>query len=281
LFVLCVQGSREQVRGYEADGFCVFEDPTRAVVAIEAMGRFGRAFAATVPTSIRIGAAVKLPALAPNEAEAKLLLAGAGIPSASEMVCTSALEAASAAKEIGFPVVLKIVSPDILHKSEIGGVLIGVSDEASVHAGFDTLLERARSARPSAVIEGVLVARQLQGGVECILGIHRDPVFGPVAMFGLGGIFVEVMQDVVLHRCPFNEEVAEQMIRSIRGAPLLLGARGRPVADIAALAQMLSRLSVFAIAAGERLQSIDLNPVIALPQGQGAFAVDAVIEVTA
>ena len=195
------------------------------------------------------------------------------------MVCTSSLEAINAAKEIGFPVVLKIVSPDILHKSEIGGVLIGVRDEASVHAGFGTLLERARSARPSAVIEGVLVARQLQGGVECILGIHRDPVFGPVAMFGLGGIFVEVMKDVVLRRCPFNEEVAEQMIRSIRGAPLLLGARGRPVADIPALAQMLSRLSIFAMAAGERLQSVDLNPVIALPMGQGAFAVDAVIEV--
>jgi acetate---CoA ligase (ADP-forming) len=119
----------------------------------------------------------------------------------------------------------------------------------------------------------------LSGGVECILGIHRDPVFGPVAMFGLGGIFVEVMKDVVFRRCPFGEDVAEEMIRSIKGAPLLLGARGREPADISALAQMLSRLSAFAAAAGPRLAGIDLNPVFAMREGQGAFAVDAVIEI--
>jgi len=97
-------------------------------------------------------------------------------------------------------------------------------------------------------------------------------------MFGLGGVFVEILKDVVFHRCPFGDDVAEQMIRSIKGAPLLLGARGRPVADVAALAKALSRLSAFAMAAGPRLQSIDLNPVIAMPEGQGAFAVDAVID---
>ena len=123
----------------------------------------------------------------------------------------------------------------------------------------------------------MLVARQMSGGVECIMGIQRDPVFGPVAMFGLGGIFVEVMKDVVFRRCPFGVDVAEEMIRSIRGAPLLLGARGRPPLDVRALAQMLARLSVFAVQAGERLVSIDLNPVFAMPEG--AFIADAVIEV--
>jgi acetate---CoA ligase (ADP-forming) len=141
------------------------------------------------------------------------------------------------------------------------------------------LLARARRPAPHAGIEGVLVAKQLQGGVECILGIHRDPVFGPIAMFGLGGIFVEVMKDVVFRRCPFGADVAEQMIRSIKGAPLLLGARGRAKADVHALAQMFSRLSAFAVAAGPRLRSIDLNPVFAMPEGHGAFAVDAVVEV--
>jgi acyl-CoA synthetase (NDP forming) len=100
-----------------------------------------------------------------------------------------------------------------------------------------------------------------------------------MAMFGLGGIFVEILKDVVFRRCPFGEDVAEQMIRSIKGAPLLLGARGRPPADIKALATMLARLSAFAAASGDRLQSIDLNPVFAMPEGQGAFAADAVIEV--
>jgi acetate---CoA ligase (ADP-forming) len=105
-------------------------------------------------------------------------------------------------------------------------------------------------------------------------------VFGPIAMFGLGGIFVEVMKDVVFRRCPFGDDVAEQMIRSIKGAPLLLGARGRPPVDIKALAHMLARLSAFAAAAGPKLASIDLNPVFAMPEGHGAFAADAVIEIT-
>jgi hypothetical protein len=174
---------------------------------------------------------------------------------------------------------MKILSPDILHKSEIGGVLLNVGDAGAVRDGYQTLLDRAKRAAPVARIEGVLVAKQLQGGVECILGIHRDPVFGPVAMFGLGGIFVEVMKDVVFRRCPFGEDVAEAMIRSIKGAPLLLGARGRPATDIKALARMLARLSAFAHAAGPRLASIDLNPVFAMPEGQGAFAADAVVEV--
>ncbi|MBI5276482.1 MAG: acetate--CoA ligase family protein [Burkholderiales bacterium] len=281
LFVLCVQASAGQIRGYEDDGFCVFEDPTRAVVAIEAMGRFGRSFAAAPRQPAPVVDVPALPAATPSEAEAKRLLAVAGIASGPEHACATADAAVAAAREIGFPVVLKVLSPDILHKSEIGGVLLDVKDEASVRSGFGTLLERAGNAMPQARIEGVLVARQLSGAVECILGIHRDPVFGPVAMFGLGGIFVEVMKDVVFHRCPFGEDVALRMIRSIKGAPLLQGARGRPPADIAALARMLSRLSAFAVAAGPRLQSIDLNPVFAMPEGQGAYAADAVIELLA
>lgn len=279
LFVLSVQASPEQIRGYEDDGFCVFEDPSRAVLAIDAMGRYGRAFAAGPGLPAPVVPPLRLPARTPDEAEAKRLLAAAGIASAPEAACATADLAVAAARGIGFPVVMKILSPDILHKSEIGGVLLDVGDEDSVRQGFSTLLEHAARAAPAARIEGVLVARQLSGGVECILGIHRDPVFGPMAMFGLGGLFVEVMKDVVFHRCPFGPDVAERMIRSIQGAPLLLGARGRPPVDIDALARMLSQLSAFAVAAGPRLQSIDLNPVFAMPAGHGAYAVDAVIEI--
>ncbi len=277
LYVLCVVASPELVRGYEDDGYVVFEDPTRAVVAIEAMGRFGAAFAAEPPVAPPPVPLLDLPAATPTEAEAKRLLASIGIASAPEAVCASAEAAVAAAIRIGFPVVLKIVSPDILHKSEIGGVLLGVAGADAVRAGFTTILDRARTAAPMAAVEGVLVARQLSGGVECIMGIQQDPVFGPVALFGLGGIFVEILHDVVLHRCPFGPEVAERMIRSIRAAPLLLGARGRPPVDMRALAGTLSRLSVFAHQAGPRLRSVDLNPVLALPDG--AFALDAVIEV--
>jgi len=279
LYVLSVIVPQERRDELEADGWVVHEDPTRAVVAIDAMGRFGAAFAEPAPAPAPVVAPVTLPAATPTEAEAKRLLAETGIASAPEAACTTADEAVAEAQRFGFPVVLKILSPDILHKSEIGGVMLDVGDADAVRSGFDLVLQRASAAAQAARIEGVLVAKQLKGGVECILGIHRDPVFGPMAMFGLGGIFVEVLKDVVFRRCPFGADVAETMIRSIKGAPLLLGARGRPRADVKALAEMLSRLSAFAVAAGDRLQSIDLNPVFAMPEGQGAFAADAVIEV--
>lgn len=282
IFVLSLMASRDQIREYERDGFTVFEDPGRAVVAIEAMGRFGRAFAKPAKLPAPTVAAFQLPVATPSEAEAKELLSTAGIPSAPEMVCSTVNLAIAAANKLGYPVVMKIVSPDILHKSEIGGVLLNVTSDQEVRENFALLMQRGHAALEKLAgdtrLDGVLVAKQLSGGVECIMGIHRDPVFGPVAMFGLGGIFVEILQDVVLHRCPFGEDVAEEMIRSIRGAPLLLGARGRAPADIKALAQMLSRLSAFAAAAGPELQAIDLNPVFAMAEGQGAYAADAVIE---
>ena len=278
LYVLSVIASDAQIREYEADGYLNFEDPARAVVAIAAMGRFGQAFAkaeAHVIAPIEIA----LPASDPSEGEAKRLLGHAGIAAAPERETATPDEAADAARRLGFPVVMKIVSPDILHKSEIGGVLLDLQDEAAVRNGFATLMERAARNAPRARLRGVLVARQLKGGVECILGIHHDPVFGPVAMFGLGGIFVEIMKDVVFRRCPFDETEARRMIGAIKGAPLLMGARGRPPADLDALAAMLSRLSRIAAGAGPGLVGIELNPVLAMPQGEGAYAVDAVIQV--
>lgn len=279
LYVLSVVAGRDRIAEYEGDGFSVFEDPTRAVVAIDAMGRFGKAFARKPGQKPPAVPAIALPAATPTEAEAKRLLGQAGIKAAPEQVCATPEEAAKAAAGFGYPVVMKIVSPDILHKTEIGGVLLDVADEAAVKAGHATLIERAKQHAPKARIEGVLVAKQLKGGVECILGIHRDPVFGPVAMVGLGGVFVEIVKDVAFRRCPFGVDVAAEMIGSLKGVSLLQGARGRPKADVTALAEMLSRLSVVAYQAGDTLQSVDLNPVIVLPEGEGAYAVDAVIEI--
>jgi hypothetical protein len=173
---------------------------------------------------------------------------------------------------------MKILSPDILHKSEIGGVLLDVADEAAVREGFATLMARAAAHAPGARLEGVLVAKQVKGAVEMALGLIRDPVFGPVAMVGLGGVFIEVLKDVAFRRCPFGVAEAEAMIRSLKGFPLLDGARGRPRADLAALAEALSRLSAFGAAAGERLLSVDINPFFVLPAGEGGFAADAVLE---
>ena len=280
LYVLSVVANPTQIRGYEDDGYIVFEDPTRAVVAIQAMGRFGAAFARPPIDPAPPGPPIHLPPTTPTEADAKRLLAAHGIPSAPEAACTTPEAAIAAAKTFGYPVVLKILSPDIIHKSEIGGVLLDITSEAAVHQGYKTLLDRAAHHAPTARIEGILVAKQLTGGpsgtIECILGIQQDPVFGPIALFGLGGIFVEILNDVALRRCPFTPEQALEMIRSIKAAPILQGARGRPPADLESLATMLSNLSHYAHNAGPRLQSIDLNPVLALPQG--AYAADAVLD---
>jgi succinyl-CoA synthetase beta subunit len=224
---------------------------------------------------------VALPATTPSEAVAKALLADAGVPAVPEHAASDSEAAVAAAEQIGYPVVLKILSPDILHKSEIGGVLLDVADADAVRHGFATLLDRARHHAPAARLEGVLVAKQIKGAVEMALGIFRDPVFGPVAMVGLGGIFIEVLKDVSFRRCPFGEAEAERMIRSLKGFPLLDGARGRPKADVPALARALSALSAFAAAAGPRLESVDVNPLLVLPEGQGCYAADAVVELAA
>jgi acyl-CoA synthetase (NDP forming) len=149
--------------------------------------------------------------------------------------------------------------------------------DAAVGDGFAELMRRAAARAPAARIEGVLVAPHLDGGVETILGVQRDPAFGPVVLFGLGGIFVEALADVALRRAPIDRSEALAMIGEIRGRAILEGARGRPRADIEALADALVRLSAFAAAHAEEIDSVDLNPVLVLPQGQGAFILDALI----
>ncbi|MGH7159169.1 MAG: acetate--CoA ligase family protein [Acetobacteraceae bacterium] len=277
LYALSVIAPPERVREYESDGFLVFAEPARAVAALDAMGRIGAAFAAeaAIPPPLP---RLSLPPATPNEAEAKQLLAAAGIAIVPERVAHTADAAAAAAATLGYPVVMKILSPDIPHKSDIGGVLLGLGNAEAVRAGHATLMARAAAQAPGARIDGVIVAREIAGAVECILGVKRDPTFGPIALIGLGGIFVEILDDVVLARCPFGVEAARAMIGAIRAAPLLSGARGRRKADVTALAIMLSRLSTFAAAAAERLASIDLNPVLVLGEGEGAYAADAGIE---
>ena len=271
LWCMSVIAPPMMVQEYQTDGFLVFEDPTRAVTALHAMEFYGQAFAAeaSAPPALL---QVTLPAESPSEAEAKRILAEAGVPAVPEAACADAETAVRAAESFGFPVVMKILSPDILHKSEIGGVILDVADAAAVRANFATLIARGT---PHGRIEGVLVAKQIKGGTEMAMGIVNDPVFGPIAMVGLGGIFIEVLKDVAFRRCPFGPAEAEVMIRSLKGFALLDGARGRPRADLAALAGTLSKLSAFATAAGPRLEAVDINPVFAMPDG--CFAADAVL----
>jgi acyl-CoA synthetase (NDP forming) len=278
LFVMSIVAEKARIDDWEGRGIPVIPDPTRATVAITAMGFFGDSFAAPAASEPPMVPVIALPATPPDEAEAKRILAEAGIAAVPEHVSSTADQAVAFAEQVGFPVVLKLASPDIVHKSEIGGVLLGLRDAVGVREGFATLTARAAERAPNARLSGILVAKQVSG-VECILGIARDPVFGPVAMVGLGGIFVEIFHDVAHRLCPFGEAEALALIRRLKGFPLLDGARGRPRADVAALAAALSRLSVFAHQAGPRLKAVDVNPILVTQDG--AFAADAVIELEA
>jgi len=255
----------------------VFEDPSRAVAAVAALMAFGTWFRGTLQPSPSAGKGQGTLGPIDGELEAKRRLAEWGIPTPNERLVRSAEEAAAVFHEMGLPVVLKIASPDIAHKTEIGGVLLNLADDASVRDGFDALMRRARDQVPTAHIDGVIVAPQMAGGVETILGIKRDPIFGPVVVFGLGGVFVEILQDVALRLAPVDRGEALAMIGEIRGHAILDGARGRNPCDIEALADALAKLSQFAAAHADEIEAVDINPFLVLPRGQGGYALDALI----
>lgn len=276
LIALQMIADPEVVRDYESAGFLVFEDCDRAVGALAALSRFGASLsqAGDEPTVVP---AAPMARTALSEHTAKKLLRTAGIPFLDEHLATSPASAGDAADAIGYPVVLKIVSPGIEHKTEIGGVIVGVADRRGVEDGFATLLARAASHKPDARIEGVLVAPMATKGVEVIIGVSRDPVFGPAVMFGLGGVHVEVLKDVTFRLAPFGRDEARRMIGEIRGRALLAGVRGAPASDVDALVEVLMRVSEFAAAHADDIETIDLNPVIAWPKGEGVAALDALV----
>lgn len=212
-----------------------------------------------------------------NEVQAMDVLRQAGLPVPDCTLATDADTAVAAAARAAGPVVLKVVSPDILHKSDVGGVRLNLSGEDAVRHGHAAILDSVRTHCPTARIDGVLVAPMAPKGVECIVGMHSDPVFGPVVMFGLGGVFVEVLKDVSFRLAPFDHAQALSMIREIKGYALLQGARGAPPCDINALANALVALSRFADARREDFSSVEINPLLALPDGQGVLALDAVL----
>jgi acyl-CoA synthetase (NDP forming) len=213
-----------------------------------------------------------------NEVEAKRLLAEAGIPVAEAHLARTREEAERLAEAIGYPVVLKIVSDDIPHKSDVGGVQLNLRDREAVGAAYDRILQNVRTRRPDARIAGVSVQRQAPPGIEVIVGLTTDPQFGPVVMFGLGGVLVEVLQDVAFRVVPLTARDAREMIREVKGFALLQGYRGAPPADLTALESLLLKVSELAQRHPE-IAELDLNPVFAYPNG--AVAVDARVVLTA
>jgi acyl-CoA synthetase (NDP forming) len=212
-----------------------------------------------------------------NEFDAKQRLRAAGLAMVREITATSADTAMSAAESLGHPVALKILSADIIHKSDVGGVRLNLRDRDQVRAAFDQVVAAARSERPDARIDGVLVQAQVQGGQPLIVGITRDASFGPVMTVGLGGVLTELFHDTSVHLLPVDYSTALAMIRALKSYPLLSGFRGGPVCDVDAAARFLALFSDWFLAAGDEVEEAELNPVFVLPQGEGAVAVDAVV----
>lgn len=212
-----------------------------------------------------------------TEAEARPLLASYGIGSGDIHLATSADAAVAVFNAINQPVALKVQSPDILHKTEAGAVLLKLATADDVRQGYERVLANAKRYAPSAKIDGVLVQPMAAPGREVILGISRDDTFGPLLMLGLGGIAVEVLKDVVFAPVPLTQDAATDLITRLRSAALLDAHRGQPAADIPALADLMVRLSHFAADHTDQIKEVDLNPVLVHPAGQGATLVDALI----
>lgn len=207
-----------------------------------------------------------------NEVESKQLLEQGGIPTSGARLAETADQAVEIADELGYPVVLKVLSQDIAHKSDVGGVALNLADAGAVRDAFDRMMQAVQSAQSTARIDGVSVQRQAAPGTEVIVGMTKDPQFGPVIMVGLGGVLVEVLRDVAFRLVPLEPRDARDMLHEIKGFPLLEGYRGAPPADIAALETLILNVSRF-VEAHPEIEELDLNPVFAYPDG--AVAVDA------
>jgi acyl-CoA synthetase (NDP forming) len=216
-----------------------------------------------------------------SEVEARRLLAAYGIPAPREATAATVEEAVQAARCVGYPVVLKILSLDIQHKTEIGGVRVGLSDEAALAIAFREVTEAARARCAQARVGGVLIQEMISADVvEVVVGLVRDPDFGPVVVFGSGGILVELLEDSALRLPPLDHDEALAMIRETRGERLLHGFRGRPQTDVDALADTLVRVSQLAVDLGDLVVALDINPLMVLQKGHGVRAVDVLVEIS-
>lgn len=207
-----------------------------------------------------------------TELESKQILKEAGIDTTEIMLATTKEEAVSRSKELGFPVALKIVSPDVLHKTDVGGVKLSLKNEKDVGKAFDEIISSIKKHEPTTNIQGVSVQHMARPGTEVIIGMSKDPQFGPVLMFGLGGILVEVLKDVSFRIVPLTRRDAGEMIREIKGYPVLEGYRGQEPANIAVLEDMLLKVSDF-VENRPEIKELDINPIFAYRDS--ALAVDA------
>ncbi len=270
----------------------VLQEVDKALKAVAAAGRYGALLAqrvavqvADAPLAERSAIADALARARPtgdgrallNEADAKALLNAYGIKLPREAVAKDLDEALRAARQIGYPLVLKLLAAEVQHKSDIGGVILGITDDDTLRAGYARIAENFARARAGARLEQVLLAQQISGGIELVLGVQRDPEVGPVLMFGTGGVLLELARDVSFGAVPLARWQAEAMLARTSAGALLAGYRGAPPADRESVIAAMLALGRLAHDLGDRIESIDINPFVALPAGQGALALDALV----
>jgi acetyltransferase len=212
-----------------------------------------------------------------TENQGKLVLTQFGIPVTREKVAKTALEAIAIANEIGYPVAMKIDSPDILHKTEAGGLKLAIADDEEAREAFEQILASCRNYSSEARLNGVLVQEMVSGGTEVIVGVNNDPQFGPTVLFGLGGIFVEILQDVSMRLAPLTYNDALSMIKEIKGYGVLTGVRGKEVRDIDAIAEVLVKVSQLALELKDEVNELDINPLLVMPKGRGVKVADTLV----
>jgi acyl-CoA synthetase (NDP forming) len=265
----------EEAENYRADGVPVFDNLHDLYTATDRLAWWSSCRPRPRP-EIASGADRGHRGTLPDDV-AKAILGEAGVPMPGETFAADATAAVAAARAIGFPVVMKIVSQRIPHKTEAGGVALGLDSAAAVVAAFDRLMANARAFLGGGEADGVLVQEQIENAVEMIVGIKVDPALGPFVVVGLGGIFTELLKDVAIRPAPVSADEARAMVESLRGAAILGGFRGAPAADIAALAGLVADVSLLAIREAGWLAEADLNPVLVLEKGRGVRVVDALM----
>ena len=277
LFINCMVASEEIVKTFEDEGFICIEDPTRAVVAMSALMFFGEKFNENKFKNNfnETDFLVKIPQKKLNEIDCSEILREAGLPIVSSFLINNIDELSAIFNENQNKYVMKIVSSEIQHKTDVGGVILNIEGVEQAKKAYEQILSNVKKNAPNAKIEGVMLSPMIQGGFECILGAKIDPVFGPIIMFGLGGIYAEIMKDIIFAEAPLSNEKAEKMILSLKCKDLFYGARGRVSIDVKALTKLMVTLSNFIAANKDQVDQVEMNPVI-VSQDQ-IIALDALI----
>ncbi len=277
LFINCMVASEEYIKMYEKEGFPCLEDPTRAIVAMSALMFFGEKFKEKHKSNkINLdNYKVDIPNKNLNEIDCSEVLLSAGLPILKPILIKDIEDLSSYFKEGKDKYVMKIVSSDIQHKTDIGGVVLNINNLDLANKSYQDIFKNVKNNAPNAHIDGIMISPMKNGDIECILGAKIDPVFGPIVMFGLGGIYAEVMKDIVFAEAPVSKQKAEQMILSLKSKDIFYGARGKPPIEINSLLNAIINLSNFIAANSDKVDQVEMNPI--LVSEAEVIALDALI----